>query len=133
MGKNLYVGNLGYGVTDSDLSKMFEAHGTVESAQVIMDRDTGRSNVHERDYASPPRRIQVIASRGNLRKLRLSVENDSAPSFVNWVLERIAIREQQCRGQQFTAEQPISPPRRTDRPASATASEALWEGATNSL
>src|ERR671931_753971 len=43
MGKKLYVGNLGYGVTDSELSKMFEAHGTVESAQVIMDRDTGRS------------------------------------------------------------------------------------------
>ena len=43
MGKKLYVGNLGYGVTDSDLLKMFEAHGTVESAQVIMDRDTGRS------------------------------------------------------------------------------------------
>ena len=43
MGKKLYVGNIGYGVTDSDLSKMFEAHGTVESAQVIMDRDTGRS------------------------------------------------------------------------------------------
>ena len=43
MAKKLYVGNLGYGVTDGDLSKMFEAHGTVESAQVIMDRDTGRS------------------------------------------------------------------------------------------
>jgi RNA recognition motif-containing protein len=39
----LYVGNLDYGVTDSDLEKMFGAHGTVESAQVIMDRDTGRS------------------------------------------------------------------------------------------
>jgi cold-inducible RNA-binding protein len=43
MGKKLYVGNLGYGVTDADLLKMFEAHGTVRSAQVIMDRDTGRS------------------------------------------------------------------------------------------
>ena len=43
MGRKLYVGNLGYGVTDSDLTRMFEAHGTVESAQVIMDRDTGRS------------------------------------------------------------------------------------------
>jgi len=43
VGRKLYVGNLGYGVTDSDLSKMFEPHGTVESAQVIMDRDTGRS------------------------------------------------------------------------------------------
>ena len=43
MGKKLYVGNLGYGVTDSDLTKMFEPHGTVESAQIILDRDTGRS------------------------------------------------------------------------------------------
>jgi RNA recognition motif-containing protein len=43
MGRKLYVGNLTYGVTDSELSKMFEPHGTVESAQVIMDRDTGRS------------------------------------------------------------------------------------------
>jgi RNA recognition motif-containing protein len=43
MGKKLYVGNLAYGVTDADLLKMFEAHGTVQSAQVIMDRDTGRS------------------------------------------------------------------------------------------
>jgi RNA recognition motif-containing protein len=43
MGKKLYVGNLAYGVSDSDLQQMFEAHGTVESAQVIMDRDTGRS------------------------------------------------------------------------------------------
>src|SRR5271166_5935060 len=43
MGKKLYVGNLTYGVTDSDLSKMFEPHGTVVSSQIIMDRDTGRS------------------------------------------------------------------------------------------
>ena len=43
MGKKLYVGNLGYQVSDNDLVKMFEAHGTVESAQIIMDRDTGRS------------------------------------------------------------------------------------------
>jgi RNA recognition motif-containing protein len=43
MGKKLYVGNLNYSVTDSDLMKLFEPHGTVQSAQVIMDRDTGRS------------------------------------------------------------------------------------------
>jgi RNA recognition motif-containing protein len=43
MGKKLYVGNLAYGVTDSALEQMFAAHGTVQSAQVIMDRDTGRS------------------------------------------------------------------------------------------
>jgi cold-inducible RNA-binding protein len=39
----LYVGNLAYGVTDSDLQTMFAPFGTVQSAQVIMDRDTGRS------------------------------------------------------------------------------------------
>ena len=43
MGKKLYVGNLPYTVTDSELQQMFEAHGSVTSAQVIMDRDTGRS------------------------------------------------------------------------------------------
>ena len=43
MGKKLYVGNLTYGVSDSDLQQMFAPHGTVQSAQVIMDRDTGRS------------------------------------------------------------------------------------------
>src|SRR5260370_36909157 len=43
MGKKLYVGNLAYGVSDSDLQQMFGPHGTVQSAQVIMDRDTGRS------------------------------------------------------------------------------------------
>jgi RNA recognition motif-containing protein len=43
MGKKLYVGNLAYGLGDSDLVRLFEPHGTVQSAQVIMDRDTGRS------------------------------------------------------------------------------------------
>ena len=43
MAKKLYVGNLSYEVTDSDLQSMFEPHGTVQSAQVIMDRDAGRS------------------------------------------------------------------------------------------
>ena len=43
MGKKLYVGNLTYAITDSDLEQLFAQHGSVESAQVIMDRDTGRS------------------------------------------------------------------------------------------
>ena len=43
MGKKLYVGNLGYGVTDGALEQLFGEFGTVQSAQVIMDRDTGRS------------------------------------------------------------------------------------------
>ena len=43
MGKKLYVGNLSYETSQADLETMFGAHGTVESAQVINDRDTGRS------------------------------------------------------------------------------------------
>ncbi len=43
MGKKLYVGNLGYNVDKGQLEKMFAAHGTVTSAQVITDRETGRS------------------------------------------------------------------------------------------
>ena len=43
MGKKLYVGNLSYNVNSSDLEQLFAEYGTVESAQVIQDRDTGRS------------------------------------------------------------------------------------------
>jgi RNA recognition motif-containing protein len=43
MGKKLYVGNLSYDVDSSGLEQLFAAHGTVESAQIINDRDTGRS------------------------------------------------------------------------------------------
>jgi RNA recognition motif-containing protein len=41
--KKLYVGNLSYDTSDSKLQEMFEEYGSVQSAQVIMDRDTGRS------------------------------------------------------------------------------------------
>jgi cold-inducible RNA-binding protein len=43
MGNKLYVGNLGYGIGDSDLEKLFTTYGSVRSAQVIKDRDSGRS------------------------------------------------------------------------------------------
>ena len=39
---NIYVGNLSFDATESDLRQAFEAHGTVSSANLIMDRDTGR-------------------------------------------------------------------------------------------
>lgn len=43
MGKRLYVGNLSYSVTNDSLEQLFAEFGTVVSAQVIQDRDTGRS------------------------------------------------------------------------------------------
>ncbi len=43
MGKKLYVGNLTYQVGSSDLEQLFSQFGTVQSAQVITDRETGRA------------------------------------------------------------------------------------------
>ena len=43
MGNKLYVGNLPYSFRDDDLQEAFAAHGTVTSAKVMMERDTGRS------------------------------------------------------------------------------------------
>ena len=43
MGNKLYVGNLAYSVRDQDLSDAFSQYGSVSSAKVMMDRETGRS------------------------------------------------------------------------------------------
>src|SRR5881409_1068102 len=43
MGKKLYVGNLSYQMDSSELEQLFGQHGQVVSAQIINDRDTGRS------------------------------------------------------------------------------------------
>ena len=43
MNKKLYVGGLAYSITDSQLQTLFAPSGTVESAKVIMDRDSDRS------------------------------------------------------------------------------------------
>ena len=41
MGMNIYVGNLSYGVTEDELQQLFVEYGSVVSANLIMDRDTG--------------------------------------------------------------------------------------------
>lgn len=43
MAKKLYVGNLPYTTNDDELRQLFEEYGTVQSANVVSDRDTGRS------------------------------------------------------------------------------------------
>lgn len=40
---NIFISNLNYNTVESELQELFEQHGTVESAKIIMDRDTGRS------------------------------------------------------------------------------------------
>jgi len=43
MAKRLFVGNLAYSITDTQLQKLFEPHGLIESVKIISDRSTGRS------------------------------------------------------------------------------------------
>ena len=43
MGSKLYVGNLSYNVTGSELQEIFSPHGAVQSAEIIADRETGQS------------------------------------------------------------------------------------------
>jgi RNA recognition motif-containing protein len=43
MSKKLFVGNLSFQTTESDISSAFEAYGTVDSVSIITDRDSGRS------------------------------------------------------------------------------------------
>ena len=43
MGSKIYVGNLPFSATSDSLNEMFAKFGTVESAKIVMDRDTGRS------------------------------------------------------------------------------------------
>jgi len=43
MAKKLYVGNLAHSMSDSELKELFEQYGSVQSAQIVMDRETGRS------------------------------------------------------------------------------------------
>jgi RNA recognition motif-containing protein len=43
MGRKLYVGNLPFSSTENDLFNFFSEHGTVTSARVVIDRETGRS------------------------------------------------------------------------------------------
>src|SRR5262249_6513110 len=77
MGKKLYVGNLAYAVTDSDLQQMFEAHGTVQSAQVIIDRDTGRSKGFGCVEMASDAEAQAASA------ARKGVEKDGRPLTVN--------------------------------------------------
>ncbi len=79
--KKLYVGNLPFSTNDSELRTMFEAHGEVSSAQIVMDRETGRprgfgfvemSNDGEADAA-------IAAMNGQQNGGRAIVVNEARP------------------------------------------------------
>ena len=84
--KKLYVGNLPYTTTDEELRELFAQHGSVESAVVITDRETGRSRgfgfvemddggadaalsaLDGRDMGGRPLRVNVARDRGGPRR-----------------------------------------------------------------
>lgn len=81
MATKLYVGNLSYETKNSDLEDLFGAYGSVRSAQVIMDRDTGRSKgfgfVEMADTNSAQAAITALNNQEHLGR-RLTV-NEAKP------------------------------------------------------
>jgi len=81
MSKKLYVGNLGYSVTSADLEEMFSPHGQIRTAEVIMDRSTGRSKGFgfvemETDEEA---KSAITALNGQQRDGRAMVVNEARP------------------------------------------------------
>ena len=76
----LYVGNLPWSVTDDSLRDMFSSHGTVESATVITDRESGRSRGFgfvEMDQSSGQRAMQELNGHSiDSRELKVNEAND---------------------------------------------------------
>ena len=73
MGRKLYVGNLAYTVTDGTLEQSFGQHGTVQSAQIIMDRDTGRSKGFGFVEMGSDQEAQAAITALNLKEVRRSL------------------------------------------------------------
>ena len=81
---NIYVGNLPYGAGDDEIRQLFEAHGAVDSARVIMDRDTGQSKgfgfVEMSDDAAATTAIEAINEQDFMgRNLRVNEARPRQP------------------------------------------------------
>ena len=79
MGKKLYVGNLSYDVDSSALEQLFSPHGTVESAQVITDRETGRSRGFGFVEMSQGGEAAIAALNGTQHEGRTLTVNEAKP------------------------------------------------------
>ncbi len=81
MGKKLYVGNIPFTTTESDLRELFEEHGSIESVNVITDRETGRSRgfafVELEDASSAEKAMRALDGRDmGGRTLRVNEANE---------------------------------------------------------
>jgi RNA recognition motif-containing protein len=84
LSKKIYVGNLPFSATEADLRELFEQHGTVDSVNVITDRDTGRARGFgfvEMDEGGAAKAMQALDGRDfNGRDLRVNEANERRPS-----------------------------------------------------
>jgi RNA recognition motif-containing protein len=81
LSKKLYVGNLPFSVTEADLRELFETHGSVESINVITDRETGRPRgfafVEMNDAADASKAMQALDGRDHGgRNLKVNEANE---------------------------------------------------------
>ena len=81
MSKKLYVGNLPFSATEADLRELFETHGSVESINVITDRETGRPRgfafVEMKDAADASKAMQALDGRDHGgRNLKVNEANE---------------------------------------------------------
>jgi RNA recognition motif-containing protein len=84
LGKKLYVGNLPFSTTETELRQAFEKHGQVESVAVIMDRETGRPRgfafVEMADASGASAAMQALDGREfGGRALRVNEANERPP------------------------------------------------------
>ncbi|TDJ05205.1 MAG: RNA-binding protein [Deltaproteobacteria bacterium] len=84
MSKKLYVGNIPFTATEADLRELFEAHGTIESINVITDRETGRPRgfafVEMEDSESATKAMQALDGRDmGGRNLKVNEANERPP------------------------------------------------------
>ena len=81
LGKKLYVGNIPFTTTESDPRELFEEHGSIESVNVITDRETGRSRgfafVELEDASSAEKAMRALDGRDmGGRTLRVNEANE---------------------------------------------------------
>ena len=84
MAKKLYVGNLNYDTTEEDLRGLFAAYGTVESLNLIMDRNTGRPKGFGFVEMSSEQEAEAAISGLNERdvdgrQIKVNIANDRPP------------------------------------------------------
>jgi RNA recognition motif-containing protein len=79
MSKNIYVGNLSFDTTADDLIQLFGRHGTVERAQVVSDRETGRSRGFGFVEMSQGGEAAIAALNGTQHEGRTLTVNEAKP------------------------------------------------------